>query len=119
MINIDELVYEFLSGYTELVDIIDDKIFVIDIPENTSLPVVQIGSETNVERTRDKRIDKTELVIHIYSSKHSQGWEIMEKIVEYLDLAEDGNTNTQLFFKHRHEQHNGYSHIQTITFDVK
>ncbi|MCT4662142.1 MAG: hypothetical protein N4A40_09805 [Tissierellales bacterium] len=119
MERLNEFIYDALSNNSEIKKIVNDKIFVVDVPEDTINPVIQFGRIIESNHNKSNRQDKATLVMNIYTDDYYSGCDLVKIITDTLDRKEDKDNNINGIYRDSvREIKNEYAHIQTITFEV-
>jgi hypothetical protein len=122
MIKIGKVIYNILSGSTEISNLVDDKIYPIVIPENTSLPTITYERRLLTETTKDNNFYTVNFDINVYTDNYKDGIDIADKVDGVLNSFTDEIDDyfIQLIYNDGiDEMFNSGVYIQKLTYIIK
>ncbi|WP_430813133.1 hypothetical protein [Carboxylicivirga sp. RSCT41] len=119
MERLNEFIYDALVSNSALTNLVNDNIFVVDVPESTDNPVIQFARIIESNHNKLSRNDKATILMNIYTDDYYSGCDIVKMVTDTIDRKSDKNNGINGIYRESvREVKSEYAHIQTITFNV-
>lgn len=120
MLSINKTIYSILSSNTDITNKIEQNLFPILAPKDTSLPTI-IYSRIKLEPTdnKDLQLDKVYVQIDIFSNTYSESIEIAENVRACLESYRSDDIRSIKLYSADEDVIDGTIYNQELIFKIE